>query len=122
MSTSGSNKGNPLLDSSRTHAVMTTLFSWKRGRRAGDTVDQGGYYWDLSGRRGTLLWTILYDRNSTRSQLIAAAEDGLQQLVDEKFITSFQQPIAERKGTGLGKWNLSVQWTNPMGSPQGVRL
>lgn len=115
MSTSGSNKGNPKLGGSRTHAVMTTLFSWKRGRRAGDTVDQGGYYWDASGRRGTLLWTVLYDRQSTRSQLIAAAEDGLQQLVDQKFITSFAQPEARRIGVGPGKWGLSVVWSTPSG-------
>lgn len=122
MSTSGSNKGNPQLDSSRTHAVMTTLFSRKRGKRAGDPTESGGYYFDTSGRRGTLLWTVLYDRNSTRSQLIAAAEDGMQQLVDEKFITSFPQPEARRIGLAPGKWGLSVQWTTPVGSPQGVKL
>ena len=115
MSTSGSNKGNPKLDSARTHAVMTTVFSRKRGRAPGDRQESGGYYWDTSGRRGTLLWTVTQDRQSTRSQLISAAEDGLQQLVDEKFIVSFPQPEASRVGVSQGRWGLTIQWQTPSG-------
>ena len=115
MSASGSNKGNPKLDSTRTHSVMTTVYSRKRGRAPGDKQESGGYYCDLSGRRGTLLWTVTQDRNSTRSQLISAAEDGLQQLVDEKLIVSFPTPDAQRVGVNLGRWGLIIQWTTPTG-------
>ena len=113
MSTSGSNKGNPQLDSTRTHAVMTTIYSRKRGKAPGDKVESGGYYWDTSGRRGSLLWTVTQDRQSTRSQLISAAEDGLRQLVDDRLIAGFPQPDAQRVGVGLGRWFLTIQWRTP---------
>ena len=115
MSTSGSNKGNPKLDSSRTHMVMTTVYSRKRGRAPGDKVESGGYYFDTSGRRGSKLWTVTQDRFSTRSQLISAAEDGLQQLVDERQIVSFPTPDAQRVGVNLGRWGLLIQWSTPSG-------
>lgn len=115
VSTSGTNKGNPKMDATRTHAVMATVFARKRGRAPGDPMESGGYYWDTSGRRGTLLWTVTQDRQSTRSQLVSAAEDGLQQLVDERFIAGFPTPDAQRVGTGLGRWMLVIQWRTPSG-------
>jgi hypothetical protein len=115
MSTSGSNKGNPKLDASRTHMVVATLFGRKRGKAPGDKVESGGYYWDLSGRRGTLLWTVTQDRNSTRSQLVSAADDGLRQLVDEKQIVNFPTPDAQRIGLHLGRWGVVAQWSTPSG-------
>lgn len=114
MSTSGTNKGNPKLDATRTHAVMTTVFSRKRGRAPGDKQESGGYYWDESGRRGTLLWTVTQDRQATRSQLISAAEDAGQQLVDERYIVSLGAD-AQRQGIGLGRWLLGIQWRTPSG-------
>lgn len=111
--TSGPGKGNPRMTNDRAHAVGTTLISWKRGTRPGSQTPEGGYYWDVAGRRGTLLWTILYDRQSTRSQLIAAAQDGGQQLVTEKIITSLQ---AEAQRKSPGKWALGVTYTLPSGT------
>lgn len=123
MSTSGTNKGNPLLSSDRTHSVMTTLFSWKRGRRAGDPVESGGYYPDQSGRRGTLLWTVIQDTSATRSQLLAAADDARQQLLDERLITSLtaeaeRQPVSN----GLRRWSTYLTWTLPQGERKEQRL
>lgn len=123
MSTSGTNKGNPKLSGDRTHAVMTTLFSWKRGRRAGDQVESGGYYPDRSGRRGTLLWTVIQDTSATRSQLLSAADDARQQLVDERFITSLTAE-AERApvSNGLRRWSTYITWTLPQGERKTERL
>lgn len=113
VSTSGTNKGNPLMDSSRAHSVVQTIFARKRGRAPGDKMPSGGYYWDTAGTRGTLLWTVTQDRQSTRSQLIAAAQDGLAQLVDQRLIAGFEQPEAQRLGLGLGRWFLTIQWRTP---------
>lgn len=120
LSTSGVNKGNPVLDSTRTHAVLTTLVSMKRGSRPGARSPEGGYYWDASGRRGTLLWTISQDRLATPSQLQAYAEDGGQQLVDLKFIATFKASANRR---APGKFAVTATWTLPNGnSPPPVSL
>lgn len=123
MSATGTNKGNPEFSSDKTHACMTTLFSWKRGQSPGDKNPQGGYYWDEIGRRGTLLWTVKYDRLATRSDLVACAQDAGQQLVDDKFIVGFSAD-AQRVSTGLGRWALKFSWTLPSGDnrDQGVRV
>lgn len=110
--TSGPSKGNPRMTNDRAHAVGTTLFSWKRGTRPGSQTPEGGYYYDTAGRRGTLLWTILYDRQATRSELIAAAQDGGQQLIQEKILTALQSEAQRR---APGKWALSVNYTLPSG-------
>lgn len=117
--TSGPNKGNPRMTNDRAHAVGTTIISWKRGTRPGSETPEGGYYWDTAGRRGTLLWTILYDRQATRSQLIAAAQDGGQQLVTEKILTGLQ---AEAQRKSPGKWSLAVTYTLPSGQAQTLVL
>jgi len=114
-STSGPNKGNPVLDDTRTHAVLTTLLSWKRGTRPGARVPEGGYYWDTVGRRGTLLWTVSQDRLTTLSQLEAFAQDGGQQLIDAQQIASF---TARAQRVGPGRFRLNVTWSNPSGVPQ----
>jgi hypothetical protein len=54
LSSSGPNKGNPVFSDTRSHAVLTTLVSRKRGQRPGDQVQSGGYYGDSQNRRGTL--------------------------------------------------------------------
>ena len=114
VSTSGSNKGNPKMDSTRTHAVMTTVFSWKRGKRAGDRVESGGYYWDTSGRRGTLLWTVVQDTAATRSRLLSCADDARQQLINERYVVALSA-APTRVGIGLGRWLMPIQWTTPQG-------
>jgi phage gp46-like protein len=123
MSASGTNKGNPEFDDSRTHACMTTLFSWKRGKLPGDSAPQGGYYWDTAGRRGTLLWTVKYDRQATRSDLISAAQDAGQQLVDDKLIVNYS---VDAQRLGVGRWLLLFGWTLPTGDrkdfPGGIKL
>lgn len=105
--------GNPRLDDTRTHAVLTTLMSWKRGTRPGSRSAEGGYYFDPQNRRGTLLWTVSQDRMSTPSQLKAFAEDGMQQLVDAKLIASF---TASARRVRPGQFRLDVTWTNPDGT------
>lgn len=112
-SSSGPNKGNPVLDNTATHAVLTTLLSMKRGRRPGSQNAEGGYYWDGSGRRGSLLWTVSQDRLATPSQLRAYAEDGGQQLVDLRYLASFEATAARR---APGKFALSVLWRLPSGT------
>lgn len=117
---SGPGRGNPVLDTTRTHAVLTTLVSMKRGTRPGARTPEGGYYWDTSGRRGTLLWTISQDRLATPSQLQAYAEDGGQQLVDLKFIATFKAAASRR---APGKFAVTATWTLPNGnSPPPVSL
>lgn len=113
-SSSGPNKGNPILDDTRTHAVLTTLLSWKRGTRPGAKTPEGGYLWDVAGRRGTLLWTVLQDRLATTSQLQAFAEDGGQQLLDLKQIGSFS---ARAFRIAPGRFRLDVAWSTPSGTP-----
>ncbi len=112
-SSTGPSRGNPRLDDTRTHAVLTTLMSWKRGTRPGSRSAEGGYYFDPQNRRGTLLWTVSQDRMSTPSQLKAFAEDGMQQLVDAKLIASFT--VSARR-VRPGQFRLDVTWTNPDGT------
>lgn len=111
--TSGPSRGNPLLDNTRTHAVLTTLVSWKRGTRPGSQVSEGGYIWDTQNRRGTLIWTVTQDRMATPSQLKAYAEDGMQQLVDSKQIASF---TAAATRVRPGQLRVDVSWANPDGT------
>lgn len=122
VSSSGPNKGNFVLDNTRTHAVLTTLVSWKRGTRPGrnSQTPEGGYYWDTSGRRGTLIWTISQDKIATPSQLKAYAEDGGQQLLDLKYIASFTASATRR---APGKLSVTATWTLPSGNqPPSVTL
>lgn len=107
ISSSGPNKGNPVLDDTRTHAVLTNLMSRKRGSRMG-SAPQGGYYYDPTGSRGSLLWTIGQDKLSTPSQLKAYGEDVGARLVDTKQIRSFRVSAAR---VGAGRFRLDFAWT-----------
>ena len=109
---SGTNKGNPRFDDTRTHSVLTTVMSRKRGKAPVSRVEEGGYYWDDTGFRGTLAWTIKFDRLATRSQLVAAAEDAGGQLVADKLITSLTAE-AYRVNAQKGRWRLDLAWTLP---------
>lgn len=114
MSRGGANNGNPQLDSSATHAVMTTVMSWKRGSLPGSSQQQGGYYWDASSRRGTLLWTVKYDRLATRSDLLSALQDGGQQLVDLNWIASFTAEATRSSAVSAARsWKAAITWTLP---------
>lgn len=112
-SVSGPNKGNPQLDNTRGHAVLTTLVSRKRGTRPGSRVQEGGYYYDPQNIRGTLLWTLTQDRLSTPSAAESFAQDGGQQLLDRKVIASF---TARAVRPVPGKLRIQVTWTNPDGT------
>jgi len=107
ISSSGPNKGNPVLDDTRTHAVLTSLMSRKRGSRMG-SAPQGGYYYDPTGSRGSLIWTIGQDKLSTPSQLKAYGEDVGARLVDAKQIRSYRVSAAR---IGSGKFRLDFAWT-----------
>lgn len=115
LSTSGTNKGNFELSSERHHAAATTLFVRKRGKRPGDKEYGGGYYWDTSGRFGTLLWTITQDRTATRSQLISAGQDAGKQLVDDRMITAYSVDATRRANYTIGQWVSYLGWTLPSG-------
>lgn len=104
--------GNPKFDNDRHHAVLTQLVSWRRGRPPGAVVDEGGYFWDEAGLRGSLLWTVKYDTSATGSSLTAYAEDALQVLVQENVIASFRTSATRLR---LGQWRLDVTWTLPSG-------
>lgn len=119
VSSSGPNTGNPVFSDSRSHAVLTTLVSRKRGQRPGDQVQAGGYYGDSQNRRGTLLWTVTQDRSATGSQLVAYAEDGGQQLIELRMISSF---TAKALNLGPAKWRLECAWTLPDGNKGAVDL
>lgn len=110
--TAGAQKGNPRLDFTRTHAVVATLNSNKRGRRPGDKTSGGGYFFDETGRRGTLLWTVSQDTSKTRSEMIAAGQDAGQQLTDERYVTAFTADATRRR---VGAWALLFTWTLPSG-------
>lgn len=109
-STSGANKGNPLLDQTRAHAVLSALVSWKRGRRPQSPVDEGGYYCDESGLRGSLIWTVIQDTIATPSQLQAYAQDAGQQLLTLKYLDTFS---ATAQKTTLARFRVNVKWTVP---------
>lgn len=113
LSTSGPNKGNPVLDSTRMHAVLTSLVSWRRGTRTGSRTPEGGYYWDTTGKRGSLLWTVSQDRLATTSQLKAYADDAGQQLVNLKILASF---TARATRLAPGRFVTTVSWTLPSGA------
>lgn len=113
VSTSGPNIGNPVFANTRSHAVLTTLMSRKRGQRPGDQVQGGGYYGDPQTRRGTLLWTVTQDRTITGSQLVAYAEDGGRQLAEMRLISGF---TARALKLGPAKWRIECAWTLPDGS------
>jgi hypothetical protein len=109
-SRTGKNKGNSVLDNTRTHAVLTTLISWKRGRRPQSQVEEGGYYLDTTGQRGTLIWTVTQDKMATRSDLIAFADDGGTQLQNLNYLSSFAAS-AERRS--IANYRLNFRWTTP---------
>jgi len=119
VSTSGPNIGNPVFANTRSHAVLTTLMSRKRGQRPGDQVQGGGYYGDPQTRRGTLLWTVTQDRTITGSQLVAYAEDGGRQLAEMRLISGF---TARALKLGPAKWRIECAWTLPDGSKGAVDL
>ncbi len=119
LATSGPNIGNPNYDNTRTHAILTTLLSRKRGQRPGSQVQGGGYYGDPQNRRGTLLWTVNQDSTTTGSQLEAYAEDGGQQLIELRMVSSFTAR-ATRKAPG--KWQLDCTWFLPDGTKGAVDL
>lgn len=112
MSTSGANKGNPVFDQTRTHSVLSTLTSWKRGTRPQSKQAEGGYYWDATGQRGTLLWTATQDKQATRSDLIAYAEDGGTQLVNLNYISAFTVDATRRRA---GAYTVYFTWITPSG-------
>ena len=120
-SSAGPNAGNPVLDNTRSHAVLTTLVSRKRGTRPGSQTPEGGYYYDPQNRRGTLLWTLTQDRLSTPSMAESFTQDNKQQLLDIKAITSFTTKTTR---TTPGKLKIQVTWTNPdaLRNPQTVVL
>ena len=111
-SRTGPNKGNPELEFSRTHAVLTSLLRRKRGQRPGTGVAAGGYYFDQQNRRGSLLWTIAQDRLSTPSQMRAYAEDAMQQLVERNIIQSYEVTALR---TAPGKLRADVGWRDLAG-------
>ncbi len=113
MSTSGPNKGNPVFDLTRSHAVLSILNSWKRGTRPQSRQAEGGYYWDPTGQRGTLLWTASQDKQATRSDLLAYASDGGEQLVALNYISAYTTD-AQRKRAGV--YVLYFAWTTPSGN------
>ncbi len=119
LATSGPNIGNPNYDNTRTHAILTTLISRKRGQRPGSQVQGGGYYGDPQNRRGTLLWTVTQDRTITGSQLVAYAEDGGRQLAEMRLISGF---TARALKLGPAKWRIECAWTLPDGSKGAVDL
>ena len=108
-SASGPNKGNPVLDDSRTHAVLTNLLSQKRGSRMG-SAPQGGYYYDPTGSRGSLLWTISQDKLSTPSQLRSYGEDVGERLLNRKQIRTYRVSASR---IGSGKFRLDFAWSVP---------
>lgn len=111
-STTGHNKGNPVLDNTRSHAVLTTIVSRKRGTRPGSQVQEGGYYYDPQNQRGTLLWTLTQDKMSTPSLAEGFAQDGGQQLLNTKTIATF---AAKAVRPAPGKLRLQISWSNPDG-------
>lgn len=119
LSTSGPNKGNPKLESTRAHAVLTTLVSRKRGQRGGSDTAEGGYYFDPYNRRGSLLWSVTQDRLSTVSQLTAYADDAGQQLVELKQIATF---TARSSKIGPGKYRVDCEWKTLAGAKNTLAL
>jgi len=119
LETSGGNLGNPKFEDTRAHAVLSTLMSRKRGQRPGDQTQGGGYYGDAQNRRGTLLWTVTQDRTATGSQLVAYAEDGGQQLIELRMLSSFQ---AKATKLSPAKWRLDCRWMLPDGTKGKVDL
>lgn len=116
----GPNKGNPTLDNTGAHAVLTTLLSRRRGTRPGSRSQEAGYYYDPQDRRGTLIWTITQDRAATTSQLQVYAEDGGQQLLDLRMVTSFS---AKATRVAPGRFQLVVLWRAIDGTtPSPLRL
>lgn len=113
--TSGSNKGNPKLSNERHHAAAVALFTHKRGKRPGDKTYGGGYYYDTSGRFGTLLWTVTQDGTTTRSQLISAVQDAGQQLIDDKIATTYRADATRTSSFSIGRWTTFFGWTLPSG-------
>lgn len=96
-STSGPNKGNPILGNTRAHTVFSLLRS-----------NQGQYYWDTTGKRGSLLYTVGQDNTTTRSKLISYSEQAMQPIIDDNTILSF---TADATRTRPGSYALTVNWS-----------
>lgn len=88
--------GNPVFDRRGQYAVLVTLCTKK-----------GWYYWDSTGKFGTLLYTVKQDRLSTGSQLASYCADAGQQCQAAGVITKLTAvPTRLRPGV----WQVKLDW------------
>lgn len=95
--------GDPRFDSTEAHRVVSLLIEHR------PTPKNPGYWADVTGLRGSLLYTLRTVTNSTPSQAEAYSVDALQWAVNDNAIT-FQRAgvTARRTAQGIA---LSVKYT-----------
>jgi len=116
--TAGPNTGNPKFDDTRANAALSQVMQHARGRADGESIEQGGWYWDKAGTMGSLLWTVKNDRLATGSQLESYAEASLQHLVVARMLAAAAAKARRLPSkTGRGRWELELFIAPPSANP-----
>lgn len=100
--------GNPTFDDSDSHTVLSLLV---------ETL--GGYWADLTGKRGSILYQIRLDVTSTATQLVAAATNALSWAISNRQIRGATATAARVRP---GRYDLGVKYQNRDGHEQNKRL
>lgn len=100
--------GNPAFDDSDAHTVVSCLLE-----------DEGGYWSDPTGERGSVLHLIKLDVTGTASQLQTAASKALDYAVKNQLIQS-ATVTAERKGPA--RFDMMVSYKNRRGHQENKRV
>jgi len=85
--------GDPSFDDTEAHRVASLLIEHRPSSLS------AGYWADLKGSRGSLLYTVKNLRSSTPSQAEAYARDALQKAIDDGAIEGEPQIAARRIGS-----------------------
>lgn len=100
--------GNPAFSDNESHTVLSLLLEYR------------GLWWaDVTGQRGSNIYTIKNDKKSTSSDIKGAADEALALAVQTGTIQSFTTTVTRE---APGRFTLAVSWTLPGGSPQDLLL
>lgn len=70
-------------------------------------MHKGGYYFDATGKAGTLLYQVTTDRLATKSRIIAHVFDGIRQCEAAALILAGTVDAERRR---VGAWRILLSW------------
>lgn len=95
--------GDPKFDDTEAHRVTSLLLEHR------PSAYGAGYWADLDGTRGSLLYTIRNLKTSTPSQAEAYARDALQKAIDDGAIEG--EPVVSARRVGPSRLDVAVAYT-----------